>query len=254
MKLFTAFLFTALCLPHLHSQTTFQLTEGSPIMSFNIRYDDSTDGLKSWDVRRGIVLDIINKYKPGILGLQEALKQQVEYISEFTNSYAWVGVGRTDGKTKGEYCPIFYNTLWYCLIESGTFWLSETPEIAGSKSWDAAIERIVTWARFRLNDDFSLYIFNTHLDHIGKVSRLKSADLILNRINEIAGDNPVLLMGDFNVTEDDSVYFKITNSEVRKFFNAEETTKKKPLISAATFNAFGNENESKTIDYIFYSR
>ncbi len=136
--------------------------------------------------------------------MQEALHVQMNDLQKALPDFKYAGVGRTDGKQDGEYSAIFYNAKKLQLLESKTFWLSETPTVAGSKSWDAAITRIVTWAKFKdIESSKTFFVFNTHFDHIGKVARRESAKLLLKKINEIAGNSSVIITGDFNATPGD---------------------------------------------------
>jgi endonuclease/exonuclease/phosphatase family metal-dependent hydrolase len=183
----------------------------SRIMSFNIRYDNPNDGNHSWAKRRDKVVDVIRFHKVEIIGIQEALYHQVRELEYYFPDFAWYGVGRDDGKEKGEFSCIFYDTTRYSLIEGSTFWLSETPEKIGSIGWDAALPRICTWVKLEDNKtQKSFYIFNCHLDHQGAVSRMKSANLIVKKVTEIAKEEPVVLMGDFNSYENAAAYQQIT--------------------------------------------
>src|SRR6186713_989688 len=142
------------------------------VMTFNIRYNTKNDSLNAWPYRKDNAASQIKFHNVHILGVQEALYEQVIDLSQSLSQYKYVGVGRDDGIIKGEYSAIFYDTAKLILLGSSTFWLSLTPDIPGSKSWDAAITRIVTWAKFtdkRRNRTF--FVFNTHFDHIGKEAR-----------------------------------------------------------------------------------
>ena len=148
-------------------------------LTFNIRYDNPDDGKNSWEQRKTSVVALLEHYAPQIFGLQEGLLQQVRYLKEHLGPYNYVGVGREDGKEKGEYSPIFYDTTQYEMISNSTFWLSNTPEKV-SVGWDAALERICTCALFRHQESGKyLWVFNTHFDHMGVKARQKSAQLLL---------------------------------------------------------------------------
>ena len=117
-------------------------------------------------------------------------------LSQSLGKYKYTGIGHDDGKTKGEYSAIFFDTTRLKLIESSTFWLSLTPEVPGSKGWDANITRIVTWAKFRdLANKKLFFVFNTHFDHIGQEARRESAKLLKQKVKDIAGVNPVIITG-----------------------------------------------------------
>lgn len=193
------------------------LAQDSPdeltLMSFNIRMDTDADGADAWSLRKPLTLQVIQKYKPDILGMQEVLYRQLTWLHEKLPEYSFVGVGRDDGKAAGEYSPIFYNSSELIVINSGTFWLSTTPEVIGSKDWDAAITRICTWAIFEIKSTGQKFaVFNTHFDHRGKEARLQSAKVILSKAEKLAPDLPTILMGDFNATPDSPPIQAITNS------------------------------------------
>src|SRR5690606_5828708 len=185
----------------------FTSAQSLTVMSYNIRYDNPGDGRNDWPNRKDRLIQLIRDESPDLIGLQEALHHQLTDILNGVEGYAMVGVGRDDGKQKGEYSAILYRTSAFELRDENTFWLSETPEVPGSKSWDAAITRVVTWARlFSKALDTEILAVNTHFDHIGKEARLQSAELIRKKIPELAGDLPVLLTGDFNITRNDPPY------------------------------------------------
>lgn len=173
------------------------------VMSFNIRLDNMADSMNNWKYRKDDAAQMIAYYAPDIVGLQEVVKNQLNDLKERLPQYTALGVGRTDGKEKGEYCSLFYKTDRFELLKNGNFGLSETPDSIGKKGWDAACERIVTWAV--LKDKVSgreVVAFNTHFDHVGKIARRESAKLILEKIKQIAGYFPVIVTGDFNGTVD----------------------------------------------------
>lgn len=172
------------------------------LMSFNIRYGTADDGPNHWDQRRDMVMQVIERHGSDVVGLQEALAFQVAQIRDQLPRYAAVGVGRDDGLTGGEHCTILYRADRFTLAESGTFWLSDTPDVVASVTWGNAITRICTWAR--LIDDASgraFYVFNTHFDHVSQPSRERSVRLIAERVAARTHPDPVIVMGDFNVGE-----------------------------------------------------
>ena len=187
------------------------------VCSFNIRYDNILDfGVRSWKCRRNIVVGLLKYHNMDLIGFQEVLKNQLEYLSDYLDEYDYVGVGREDGIDKGEFVPIFYKKDKFILEKWGTFWLSDTPEVKGSIGWDAACVRITTWAKFTLKDvNNSLLFFNTHFDHFGHKAMLSSAYLLLEKVKNIAKDVPVIIVGDFNNTEDSLVY-KILTEKAEK--------------------------------------
>jgi len=168
-------------------------------MTFNIRYNNPSDKANWWEHRKPELKALILNYQPSVLGLQEALLDQVEYLDENLENYSYVGVGRDDGKTKGEYAPIFYDKTRMELLKFRNYWLSESPEKV-SVGWDASMERIVTFASFiDKQSKENIYVFNAHFDHIGEVAQEKSAALIIELINELEiKDERIVVMGDLN--------------------------------------------------------
>jgi len=172
------------------------------LMTFNIRYGTANDGPNRWPNRNGLVIDVIRESAPDILGLQEALDFQIQEILDALPGYERVGVGRDDGESAGEFSPILFRADRFELLDSGTFWLSDTPERIASTSWGNAIPRICTWARLRdRSSGQCVDIYNTHFDHRSAPSRFRSAALIARRIAERSEPVPVVLMGDLNAGE-----------------------------------------------------
>jgi endonuclease/exonuclease/phosphatase family metal-dependent hydrolase len=223
------------------------------VMSFNIRYNNPDDGEHAWPNRTNRVASVIRFHQPGVAGLQEALIGQIRDLEERLPDYAWVGVGRADGEDGGEFSPIFYRTDRLELLDHGTFWLSETPEVPGSQSWDAALPRIVTWAQFRDRRGEGakvFYHFNTHFDHRGEQARRESARLLLEQVDAIAASRQSVVTGDFNVTPDTEAYRILTErlEDARSLAEA-------PHGPPGTFSSFTVGNEAnRRIDYIFLRR
>jgi endonuclease/exonuclease/phosphatase family metal-dependent hydrolase len=220
------------------------------VMTYNIRLDHTADGVNQWPNRTDKVYALIRKYDPDILGIQEALHHQLQDLLKNLPEYTSVGVGRDDGKTKGEYSAILFKKDRFAVQQQNTFWLSETPEVAGSKSWDAAITRVATWAALRdLPGKTEFIIVNTHFDHIGRVAREKSATLIKEKIAAVHQQLPVIITGDFNSEPTEAPYKTMLNGDVLKLFNSRPVTE-----SQGTFCTFAvNTAPCKVIDYIFYT-
>ena len=219
------------------------------IISYNIRYDNNWDIENSWKIRRNKISQILVQYSPSIIGIQEGLLNQVQYIDSSLIDYDYVGVGRDDGKKKGEFCAIYFDTTRYVLLKNSTFWLSETPDTI-SVGWDAALERICTYGLFKdriTKEEF--WVFNTHFDHIGVVAREKSSELILKRINKINRQTlPVILMGDFNSIPNSSPVKEIKT----ELSDALQISLEKLQGPRGTFNGFNEDLPiEKRIDYIF---
>ena len=224
------------------------------VLSFNIRYNNKGDGVNAWPNRKEKVAALIQFHDVELAGLQEVLIGQMEDMKSLLPGYGWYGVGRTDGKNKGEFSPVFYLKTRLHLMDSGTFWLSETPD-KPSKGWDAALNRIVSWGKFRDKKTQNVfYLFNTHFDHKGKNARKQSAFLILQKVKEVAGDNPVILSGDFNVETNEPPYQVLTDrSNSLGLFDAKEITNMPFYGPNTTFGGGFDEacKPGKKIDYIF---
>lgn len=222
------------------------------VITYNIRYNNPGDGENSWPKRREAVIKLLKSHKADIFCVQEALFDQVMNLKDGMKTFDYVGAGRDDGNVNGEFSAIFYNSNRYTLLENGTFWLSKTPQTP-SKSWDAALNRICTWARLKENDTYkTFYVFNTHFDHIGVTARMRSAELILKKISEIADrKDPLLLTGDFNLTPEERPLLVIK----QKLKDARQITKEVPKGPMGTFNAFDIQSKlEKRIDYIFVNK
>lgn len=223
-------------------------------MTYNIRLDTESDGINKWDNRKAHVAAIIRYEHPDFVGLQEAFAHQLEYLNAELDGYNHIGVGRDDGARAGEFSAVLYNHARFELIPKSdrTEWLSETPNIP-SKSWDAAYPRIVTYGTFRNRADSSIiHVFNTHFDHVGQTAREHSARFILETIQRVAGEDPFVLMGDFNVTEDNPVY-RILREGPLALRDAFHITKTPHVGPHFTFEGFAvrNSPDARRIDYIF---
>ena len=221
--------------------------------TYNIRYNNPNDEKEgnAWAQRCPQLCDFINFEQPEIFGTQEVLVDQLHDLMKGLDSYGYIGIGRDDGKEKGEYAAIFYKKNQLSLLDSGNFWLSPTPERV-SLGWDAACIRICTWGKFQ--DKVSgkqFYFFNTHMDHVGTVARRESARLILKRINQLSKGLPTILAGDFNVDQTDEIYQIFSNSGVLRdcYTNALQR-----MTPTGTWNDFMQDSRSKSrIDHIFIS-
>lgn len=219
-------------------------------MSYNIRYNNPNDGENKWDDRKDAVVALINHYDPLVFGIQEGLIEQVKFIKDKAVHYDYIGVGRDDGKEKGELSAIFYDKEKLTLLKEGTFWLSETPDKV-SKDWDAALPRICTYGQFEVKATKEVFwFFNTHFDHIGKEARANSASLIIEKIKTLTGTGSrVILSGDFNAKPDSQPIKNINLYMLDGFSNAE-----KPFYGPmGTFSGFDTTAKLEDrIDYIFF--
>lgn len=224
------------------------------VITFNIRLDVASDSPNHWQARKENLVSQVLFHETDLLGVQEALPNQVADMKSLLQAFGFTGVGREDGENKGEFSGIFYKKERLELLASQTFWLSLTPEIPGSKSWDAAITRIVTWAKFKDKKTRKIfYHFNTHFDHIGQEARRQSALLLLQKIATIAAKSPVVLTGDFNATPSDEPIAIITQPQnPAAFTNAKTVSLNGHYGPNGTFNGFkGRETREAPIDFIF---
>ncbi len=222
------------------------------VMTYNIRYNNPADSLDAWPNRVERVAGLMRFHQADVIGIQEALRGQLDDLQRRLPNHRWVGVGRDDGADGGEFSPIFYNQFRLKLLDHGTFWLSETPEVPGSIGWDAAITRVATWAQFEFrptNDVF--WVFNAHFDHRGETARNESAALLRDQANALAGDAPVIITGDFNFTPDAQGYAALTTGE--KPLWDTRTLSTEPYGPEGTWAGFAVQSEPLTrrIDYIF---
>jgi len=221
------------------------------LITYNIRFDNPNDGENAWSNRKEFLCTQLAFYEPDVFGIQEALPNQVQDISNALTKYAFVGIAR-DGNEKGESSNIFFKKDKFKLLEQNTFWLSETPEKI-SKGWDAALNRICTYVLLKDNKTKqSFWIFNTHLDHQGETARTNSIKLILSKIATLNTKNyPVIFMGDFNLEPSEE---RIINLK-KILIDSQDISEEKPFGPTGTFNAFKhNEAVTKRIDYIFLSK
>jgi endonuclease/exonuclease/phosphatase family metal-dependent hydrolase len=224
------------------------------VMTFNIRYNEPRDGVNAWPNRKTKVSDVIRFHKADLIGVQEALFNQLQDLEKLLPDFAWCGVGR-DGAKDGEFSAILYRKSRFKLLETKTFWLSETPEKIGSKGWDANLPRIVTWAKFQdLKTKKTFYQFNTHFDHIGARARTESARLLLAQVPKIARTAPFVVTGDFNAEETTNVYKILTGKEAAgafKLIDARFVSKNGHFGGNSTFNGFKELEPDKKIDFVF---
>ena len=219
------------------------------IISYNIRYDNRWDKENLWSLRKHRLSQLLMDYDPSIFGIQEGLLNQVEWIDSTLKNYNYIGVGRDDGKLKGEFCAIYFDTTLYEVMNNSTFWLSETPDVV-SVGWDAALERICTYGLFKnIISGEKTWVFNSHFDHVGMIARKKSSELILKKIKEVNPKSfPVILMGDFN-SNPKSDPIKIFKNELQDALEISKTKLKGPV---GTFNGFDIRHPlDNRIDYIF---
>lgn len=220
------------------------------VISYNVRLNTKSDGDNCWDNRKHASINMINEEKPTVFGLQEALPEQVQYLADNLPEYGYIGVGRDNGKKKGEHMAIFYRKDEVELLDGGTFWLSETPDTP-SRGWDAACFRSCTWTKLKMKSNGKIFAYlNTHLDHVGKMARKEGLALIMKRAQEIVTeDMPIFLTADFNAVTSNPIFepVKAIMKDAREV--APETDRR------ATINFYQPGNEDKAdwiIDHIFF--
>ena len=217
------------------------------VQSFNLRLHVASDGEDAWPNRVEAAVAIIQQ--ADLVGVQEALPGMLDDLDARLPGWRRVGVGRqADGG--GEFSALFYRADRFEVESTDTFWLSETPAVPGSQSWDAALPRICTWAQLRDRQSGTVLVLaNTHFDHMGLVARRESAQLLVDRLAEIAGDLPLVLTGDFNVTPETEPY-RVLASRYRDAYSASQTP---PTGPAGTWNGFGRDEPTRRIDFVFVS-
>lgn len=220
------------------------------IATYNIRQKNTHDIGNMWDERKEPLTNLIKFHQFEIFGTQEGFHDQLADMERLLPGYKYIGVGRDDGAEQGEYSAIFYNTARFEVSKSGTFWLSATDIATPNKGWDAALPRICTWGIFKDKKTKKQFIMmNTHFDHVGVVARKESAKLMMAKAKEFAGNLPLVITGDFNVSETDEAYYTLANSKIVADCYTKIDFKYAP---SATFNGFGkNVAASGRIDHIF---
>lgn len=227
------------------------------VMSFNIRLDHAGDSLNNWQYRKDVAAEVIKTNDIDILGTQEVLLNQFNGLKERLPEYTGIGVGREDGKEMGEFCALFYKKTKFTKIKSGNFWLSETPEIAGSKGWDASYIRVATWAILKDNaTGKQVFAINSHLDNDGLTARIEGGNLLLKKAMELGKGLPIILTGDFNDTPESETIKNITDSAKSDYLLNSKAVAKSVAGTEWTFHDFGRlpMQERPLIDYIFVSK
>jgi len=242
------------------------------VMSFNIRYGSANDGDNRWERRADLVAETIALFDPDILGMQEVLDFQAQFLQERLPGYTFHGAGRDDGESQGEFAPVMFKSDRFDLIDAGHFWLSETPDTPGSRGWDAALPRLVSWVHLgdkqaptrQSNGSSStgphhpqLVVFNTHFDHRGRVARLHSAQLLRKRADEFAQRGiPLIITGDFNTTEDQRPYAELVNGGEPgqlTLLDSYRQHHQRRSEYESTFSAWRGNRKGSRIDWILHS-
>jgi len=226
------------------------------MMTYNIRFDNPADGVHAWPNRKELVASVIRFHKADIIGVQEALEYQIQDLMELLPGYDWVGVGRNEDGG-GEFSAILYRSSVVAVKAAQTFWLSESPDEPGSKSWDSSLPRIATWAHFVTSSDGrELFVLNTHFDHRGEQARLESARLLKEQVSKLANGLPVIVMGDLNATSEQPPLVLLSDTplsdgrSLRDGFFHSIVPHHGP---ASTWTGFTKIAADRRIDYIFAS-
>jgi endonuclease/exonuclease/phosphatase family metal-dependent hydrolase len=227
------------------------------VMSYNVRLSAAADGDDAWPKRTELFFAPLAAFAPDLVGFQEVLADQHDAIIARLGELAFSGVARNDGKRSGEWSLVGYRRARFELLDSGTFWLSETPEVAGSKSWDAAITRICSWARLRDRASGRDFVFaNTHFDHRGTVARLESAKLLSARLPQLAAGGPAILVGDFNINEDTPAYAEFVRPAAPgaiRWTDAYRALHPARSPDEASFHGFKGTVKGSRIDFVFHT-
>lgn len=218
------------------------------VMSFNIRFGAAPDGDNHWDHRQENVITTIEDFSPDLLATQEVLLFQVRFLKEQLDEFTFVGRSR-EKQAFGEHCGILFRTKRFDMLEQGHFWLSETPNVPGSKSWDSAVSRMATWVKlFDRQTETAIYFLNTHFDHRGVEARHNAAKLILERVQQFEPDVPVIFAGDLNAAPSSKPVLEIVDVLTDSFAALHPKEK-----GQGTFNGFRGLTNGARIDYIFAS-
>lgn len=224
------------------------------IGTYNLRNDNKEDSLKGngWGQRYPVICKIVQFNDLDVFGTQEGKHNMLQNMVDSLPGYQYIGIGRDDGKTKGEYSAIFYKTTRFKILKQGNFWLSTITD-RPNKGWDAVLPRICTWAQFQdIKTGFKFYFFNLHMDHVGVVARKESAHLVLQKIKEMAGNSATIFTGDFNVDQHNESYKEVLSTGVlQDCYNLAPVK----LATNGTFNAFNlNTKTDSRIDHIFVTK
>ncbi|MFP4145776.1 MAG: endonuclease/exonuclease/phosphatase family protein [Phycisphaeraceae bacterium] len=226
------------------------------VMSFNLRTPFILDFHNHWNARKAVAVNTIRQFQPDVLGTQECRTSQAEYLQKHLPEYDFIGAGRDDGKQGGEMTAVFYRKNRVTPLDSGHFWLSKTPHKPGSKSWGSWWPRMATWVEFqpKLGGE-PFYVFNVHLDSQSAQARREGAKLLRKQILAIAGDNPVVVTGDFNTDAGSRPYRALLEGDGRgpAFVDTFREIHPRRLADEGTHGGFGGGRGGPRIDWILAS-
>jgi len=231
------------------------------VLSFNIRYGTAKDGEDHWDKRKEFVVATIKKHDPDLLGTQETLGFQADYLRQQLPGYTFIGAGRDDGKTTGEMAALFYRTERFEKVEEGHYWMSPTPDVPGSKGWDAQLPRVTSWVKLKDKSKQGrvLYFFNTHFDHRGKQARTESAKMLRQRIEALGAEAAVIVTGDFNAGEASEPYKALVSDPTAaeqpkvRVIDSFRAVHPEKAAEEGTFNGFKGDRAGARIDWICHT-
>ncbi|WP_414660969.1 endonuclease/exonuclease/phosphatase family protein [Horticoccus sp. 23ND18S-11] len=225
------------------------------VMSYNVRNSRAADGENAWPKRLELFFEPIRDFGPDLIGFQEVLADQHDEIARRLTAYSFSGVARDDGVRKGEWSLIGYRKERFSLVKAGDFWLSETPDVIGSKSWDAALTRLCSWVRLRDRiTGRELVYANTHFDHKGVIARREASRVLSERLAPIAAGVPAILSGDLNINEDNPAYLVLvqpTNPALTRWIDTYRAVHPVRKPDEASFNGFKDVVVGSRIDFIF---
>ncbi len=234
--------------------TTYTAVTDYRVMSFNLRTKFLLDAHNHWNHRKHLVVDTINRFSPDILGTQECQASQARYLKTNLSGYSFVGAGRNDGESGGEMCGIFFRTQKFTKLDEGHFWLSETPDKPGSKSWGSSYRRMVTWVKLQPRyESEPIFFFNTHLDNGDRKARVHQAWLLRRKIDQIADGRPTIVAGDFNTDSGTTPYQLLVKGpqDWRGYFvDTYRQVNPTPAKNEGTRHGFGGGTSGDRIDWI----
>lgn len=245
---FRKLLTTAVILP-----LSLHAAEPLRVLSFNLRYINPGDkDARTWVARRDQVGKLIRDDKPDLIGVQEAFRSMLDDVAERVPGYEEIGVGREDGKTVGEYAAILVRRDRFTVQESGTFWLSDTPDVPNSKTWKNRVTRVCTWARLQdKTNGQGFYFYNTHLDHESQEAREKGVEQILKHLADRRPAAPFVISGDFNAGEDNPAIAMLKSNALHPIDTWRELHLTVPASESGTICQFTGVKDLEKIDYIF---
>lgn len=232
-------------------------TELIKVATYNIQYDNQSVEAGKWDNRKDLMQKMLKDCDFDIFGVQEPYKFQIDDIVSWFPEYGWVGAS-ISGESEAErvhYNPIFYRKDRFTVLDNGTFWYSETPDVVNSKGWDSYSVRMCNWVKFKDNRNGKIFFhFNSHFDHKGETARLESAKLLVSKVKEIAADYPSFCTGDYNTDQTSAPYQIIIMSDLMDSYSKAQYRSGDGVRSYNGYSQATATSSSSRIDHIFVSR